>query len=535
MTHKAPLYQKTSFELLEGGAGAALSFYFKNATGTLSRLWAQVGLMPMRGTEVSSVRYFKTLAAAKNAKGYTKAPLDVTITYKWEIGDSITYKSKGGTIFVAGAGVGIAGLNHTSLAQGTWETFVEKVDKTKVYVKITNTQLDAYATGSGAALVAGARTSFNNADDGFSYLIDLSTEEGRKVYSDLVRGNVAAAQKYASEIQLSPELPAVIKIENFKRVSKGKGYSLFLGIPIFLNAVNSENKIESYEKSDLVFDNSSVDAIIGIYDFTTKTRAFGTHTTVSKGFYGVRYGVTDLKTKESLENSEFGRFTWMYQDDNSSMRSLHSNLNQLIQETGLEQLKIQLPNRAADMDFTNLTLNITLNEKNIRNMMASSVGRNANTMKNWAQKRVEHAYRTYGNSLCKTSNESEACESEIRSQTMYSSSKMQAALKKMSSNTRNSKAYTKAFAEFGQAAMANQLTLAMAISMAGEGVEVSFVAEGTYFKTRQLHLRTVGTESQFETRDSKDTTVDSSLNPVYKRSRFHGVITNRNLIGLGAP
>ena len=137
LTRTAPVYLKTSYELLEGSMGAATGFYFENATGIASQFWAQVGLAPMKGQEISSVRYFSTLAEAKKTKGYNSAPLNISELYKWQQGESVSYKSKGGIAFVAGTGIGLMGLTSTSVALGTWETYVEKVDTNRAYIKIT--------------------------------------------------------------------------------------------------------------------------------------------------------------------------------------------------------------------------------------------------------------------------------------------------------------------------------------------------------------------------------------------------------------
>ncbi len=535
MTRQASRYQKSSYELLEGGLGAALGFYFKNAVGVTANFWAQVGMMPMKGTEVASVRYFNSLAAAKATRGYKSAPLDVTSLYKWQVGDSVTYKSKGGLIYVGGTGFGIAGLSATKLAQGIWETYIEKVEATQVFVKITSTKLDALSNGAGVALGSVARTDFKNTDDGFSYLIELNSETGRKVYQDLVRGNVTAAQQIVEEMERSPELQSVKKVEKFKRKSKGEGYSLFFGVPIFLNATTSENHVQSHNMSDMFIDNSKVDAQFSVYDFTQRSRAFGTHTTMSKGFYGVAFNANDLVTGDLQEAGKFGRFSWVYQDDNSSMRTLHRNMQNLIDETGLEQFRVIIPNFSADMDFTNISLNITMTAENIESLTSSVVGRSARQMKSWSERRAKYAYAKKGVALCKTVSEQGSCENEFLSQTSYASAKMQDALSKMRSRSNKRAEFTKAFAEFGKAAMTNQETLAMALTLAGPGTEISFALEGTYFKAHRMSARTTNVEGRLKLVNPRDQTNDASLDPEAKRSRFHGVITNKNFIGLGSP
>ena len=535
LTKTAPLYQKVSYELLEGGLGGKFQFYFKNASGLASHWWAQVGLMPMKGTEVSSVRYASNLSLAKSLKGYKKAPEDVTELYQWQIGDSITYQSKGGLIFVAGTGFGFPGLTATSLAQGTWEVHVEKVSKSKVYVKITKSKLHALSMSAGSGLAAVGLHQFKNADDGFSYLLDLQNEEARKVYMDLVRGNVTAAQNLSSPQSQSPSaIPAVQKVENFKRFSKGKGISFFFGLPIFLNVTKSENKIQSLSVTDFLIDQSKVKAQFGIYDLTVQTKALGIHTVISKAFYGVKYLISDLKTSVAKEKGEFGRFSWVYQDDRGSTRTLKNSLVALIDQTGFDQLNLAIPQTSAGLDFTNLSLNLKMNSDNTRLVSDRFARMSKSDLKDWATKRAEHAYSLKGDSLCTLSSESQtSCEQLLVSETVYGAKKMQETLEEMKKKAGNDASYTKAFAEFGKLAMTNQVTLGMMISLAGRGLEMNFAVEGTYFQPVKISYITNDSGGFERIKSAKD--ADTSLDPKYKRSKFHGVITNKNLSGLGSP
>ena len=108
-------------------------------------------------------------------------------------------------------------------------------------------------------------------------------------------------------------------------------------------------------------------------------------------------------------------------------------------------------------------------------------------------------------------------------------------MNKTRSRKGNRAQYTAAYAEFGRAAMTNQITLAMAISMAGPGVELDFAMEGTYFKNNCMTLRSTGVEGRYSTLDPKLATDTMSLGVESKRSRIHGLITNKNYTGLGAP
>ena len=534
----APLYQKSSTQRLEGGIGAALSFYYKNATGVAAQFWAQVGLMPMHGTEISSVRYASTLAEAQAMEGYKQAPQEITQVRSMKAGESVTYKTKGGVIFLGSAGISFAGVNVTSLAQGIWETYVEKVDARQVYVKITQSELNALSVGTSLGLAQIGVQNFKNTDDGFSYLMDMNDVEAAKVYYDLVRGNVAAAQLAAEKLsqKVSLTAPVVQKIETFKRISKGKASTFFFGLPIVLNASTSKSKIESFSTTDIHLDNARVEAQFGIYDLTTVTKAFSSHTTNTRGFYGVRYKGSDLKTGQLREQGEMGQFTWMAQDDKTSMRSYLFSLNQIIAETGLDMAQLRMPEKFVDLGFSNITVNMTLGHENTQRILAKGRSMQKASFVKWSQDRTSWMYARKGNALCtKQLPEGTDCLTALTNETTYAAKKMQAALDKMAANYSNDVEYTKAYAEFGQHALTNQVTLGMAMSLAGDGVQVVFATEGTMFT--QVVMNFVSTAQDGELRMVKSNGYDTAsyLEPVNKRSRFHGLITSKSIPGLGSP
>ena len=526
----AELYLKTSYEFLEGSLGASVGFYFKNATGIASQFWAQVGILPMKGTEISSVRYFNSLTKAKNTKGYDSAPLKVTELYNWQQGENVSYKSKGGVIFVVGAGVGLFNLTRTSIAQGTWETYIEKIDATHVYVKITKSKLNAYSIGSGSFLASFAVQDFKNSDDGFSYLIDIQEEVGRKVYEDLVRGNVAAAQINADKISQNSILKsAVQKVETFKRISKGKGFNVFFGLPIILNSSTSRNKIQSTSMTDLHIEDNRINAEFGMYNLITETRAFGNHTITSKSFHSVRYAVADLKSGQLKESGELGRFSWMYQDDSTSTKSLKRSLNDLINQTGLKPLRLNIPDISEEMDFSNISLNISMSSAVTKQMMdrISRVG-----LENIFYLKDQEIHDEFSKSATDNCNvsilERSQCENTFKLKTLDGIKKMKIALDDMKRSRNNNAGFTTSFAEFGKAALTNQLTLQMALKLAGKGVQLNLALEGTYIDPVRVNLVSTNKTGEFIQINSKNLSLDQFLDPQLKHSRYYGTNTNKN-------
>src|SRR5690606_8668179 len=115
-------------------------------------------------------------------------------------------------VFSAVAGLGPVGLGTARSAFGTWEVYVEKVGANRAYVKMTRGKLDSFSLFTNVSIISLSKSDFKSSDDGFSYLLDLSTDTGRKAYEDMIRGNILASESLvASKPQNLVELAPVIK------------------------------------------------------------------------------------------------------------------------------------------------------------------------------------------------------------------------------------------------------------------------------------------------------------------------------------
>ncbi|GIL16538.1 MAG: hypothetical protein BroJett040_02890 [Oligoflexia bacterium] len=515
-------FQKTSYELMEAGVGAGLRFYYENATGWQKNFWANVGIIPMKGKEVISVRYAKTYEEAQRLEGFKKAPLKVEDLYQWKNGENIAYTSKGGVIFVGGIGVGALGVNTAHVAQGTWETYVEKIDHTHVYVKITKGKLDSLSVGTSAGMASIGVSQFNNADEGFSYKIDLNQVDGRKVYEDLVRGNVASAELISRrKVQVLTEAP-VMKIETFKSRTDGRLFNFYIGLPIFLNASTSAGKIQSLTSTDLHVDKQIVKAQYGIYDTQTRTRAFGTHTFSDKMFYGARVEISDYN-KNIVEKDSFGRMSWIYQDDTATASSLRSKLTELYDVTGIKSVLVDIP-EVGSIGTAGVAMSVTFSEENTNRMIQAALDMSKKEFVRQTVDKFNALFAKVGTEACQIGIEPQNCESEMTNRTRYAAQKMHDALLEMNEKRNNAVEFTKAYAEFGKGLIDNRFALAQAMKVAGAGVRVNFSIEGTRISNYNLNLISTDKEGVLKRIDVLSAQGDRSLLPVVKRSRFRGVI-----------
>ena len=209
-------FQKTVYGNLEIGIGAQIAFLLKNASGLANYIWAYVGVVPIIGKDTASVRFVSTLEKAKALGGRWSVPKFATDLNVWDSGDSITYTGHGGLVFSGGVTAGPVGIGIAKLGMGIWETYIEKVGSDKVYVKMTRGKLNSLSVFTSATVVELSVKEFGSADDGFSFLFDLSTDLGRKAYEDMIRGNVFSSEKIASNKPRNlVEKASVIKVETF--------------------------------------------------------------------------------------------------------------------------------------------------------------------------------------------------------------------------------------------------------------------------------------------------------------------------------
>src|SRR5262249_16274968 len=117
------------------GVGPASNFFFENASGLQNLFWAQVGLMPERGSALASAPFVKRARDLRNLPPMT-VPSSARDLRTWSNGDNVNYVSTGGLVFFSNVGLSIASAGVTSVAQGKFETYVEKVDGRHAFVDI---------------------------------------------------------------------------------------------------------------------------------------------------------------------------------------------------------------------------------------------------------------------------------------------------------------------------------------------------------------------------------------------------------------
>lgn len=528
-------FQKTVYGSVEVGLGVQLKFWFENATGLRNAFWAYIGVLPVVGKDTQSSRYVSTLDKAYAIGGRNEIPESATDLDRWDAGDSITYAGHGGIIFNASAGIGPIGVGTARLAKGTWETYVEKVGRDKAYVKMTSGKLDALSMFGSVAILTISKAEFNAADDGFSYLFDLSTETGRKAYEDMIRGNVYASDKFAMELPRNQvERAPVQKVMTFRSVSTGTIVSKAFSIPIIWDKVYSKGKVQSFTTSDLHMARNTARVHYGIYSSSEDSRFWFKHKEKDFMFYGAKYSVDNWDTKAHMD-SMFGSYRYAFRHEKSNASRLKDGIDELIKKTGLDALSVSVPDRG-DLGYTGVEFNVVFNDANtLRLMMAAQrmsestfVSQAASSTLNYFKVRNDPYW--YCNVAHEGPDEGQAdpgCMRNIQYKTNGMMSKMYNALKRMY-KTMNSdpRAFSAAYGEFGEAMNENAFTFKAAMDMAGPGTMIEYTIEGTKLSMYYRQWQTDSSGRWIQV--SVPSKTGLPFDPKLRRSKARGIVIGNN-------
>ncbi|MGZ3798139.1 MAG: hypothetical protein ACXVB1_17335, partial [Pseudobdellovibrionaceae bacterium] len=504
--------------------------------GFLDHWWSFVGLMPIIGREIESVKYFKNFSEARNSKGWIKVPGHARDLTGWSQGDSMTYTSRGGLLFAATAGYSLVYAGTAAVAQGTWETYVEKIESNKVYLKLTKGKLISLSVIAGTVLADVSVTGFRNTDDGFSFLYNLDTEVGRKAYEDAIRGNIMASQKIA---EVTPkdyvEKTPVVRVSTFRNLNTGRLINAQLGIPVLWNTAYSRGKVSSFSASEFHVKEKTVRTHYGIFSEENTYHLLNRQRETDVMFYGSHYSIEEAgKTDVGL----FGRYSYAYKNTHSNGEKLNKAIHDLIKRTAIEELQVDLPQ--SNLAFTAIDFETTLSKEQTLHLIDIAHREGPEGMykvadrylQDYSMTKDSYGYCT-GNSIPFVRSQ---CWRDLHSETLHAIKTMYRALLEMEvEKNRDAKAFTRAYGEFGEAMAKNFATFRTVLELAGPGVEISYLLEGTRLSMYYKSWVTTETPNKWAVEDNPNELNKQTpfpFEPRLHRSKIRGIIVNPNQGGL---
>ncbi len=471
------------YSLFEGGIGISGKFWYEGATGLKNLSVISFGLIPIKGSQIHTIQYVRDQKAISQLPKITQPPMKAEDLESWEINDSSTMMKSGGVIYFGGLGVGAINFNRTKIAKGTWSVFVQKKSETSVYVKLTNGKLSSVSDATNVGPVSVGLSTFNNADDSFSYLVDIESEYGKRAYEDLVRGNVAAIQKFVAQDKV------VRQVDSRKALQSGNLRHSFLGIPILMNITNSAGQITSVEETDIKIENSKANVNYGVYTEDHRARFFGEHTEKTLVFYGASYRITDAK---GVNNGFFGTLSLDLRDDSASRRNLQNFIDEVVRTTGFKNVaSVQIPKVGA-LDYAGVHFEMTVPQDQTERLMNLATGTRTEDFVAMGMRPFSHYTIVHDPfKLCspQATSDGEDCLAPARANAEEGLKKMWQALRTMNANRNNPAAFTAAYAQFGEGMLASPINVQTALRGAGAGVEITYRIEGartSYFEKFML-------------------------------------------------
>ena len=498
---------------LDAGLGVSATFYYKNASGLAANFWAQVGLLPLVGKDVMSIRYARNINELNQvtSSAARTIPMEADALKSWYPGDAVSYTSRGGLLFYVGTGVPLPAVGATALAMGTFQTYVEKMDNQFVYVKITEGDVQSLGLQTGVGLVNVGVSRFQKLANSLSFVINTRDREGSMAYSDLVRGNVAGVQKLAMRSN------AVRKWEKINSKQVGTLFSSFFGLPIILNTKSSSGSIQEHSVSRFYYANNRVESDYGIYLNEIKSTAFDSVTNAMEAFYGAAFRLIDGNGKQS-DKGTFGQYVWSYNSNTSTPHELEMAMKEIVRKTGLRsQLLLNTP-KVDNLRYSGLSFKLQFSESNTSSLLKRTARFGREQFVAQALKGVNEYFSKGGDrdDLCsqymsqkgpyESRSLDEICKAEFIRETTAVASDMYDALSDMRYNRSRGydKAFAQSYAKFGKAMMRNQFAFKLAVSAAGSGVAADYIVEGTNISQYVLTLDSTESLKQQFVRSYRD-------------------------------
>ncbi|MGE3262960.1 MAG: hypothetical protein AB7K68_14360 [Bacteriovoracia bacterium] len=485
------------------GVGAEYSLNSENTTGLSQGFFVSVGLRPIVGREVKSISYARDLRAVDKILEERALPRSAQDLRLWANGDSVSYATKGGVLFFGGAGFVAASVTATILAQGEFQTHVEKLDASHVLVKLTDSHLDAVGLQVGNVIADLGTKHFSKIADSLSYRIDISTPAGAKTFESMIQGNIAAAQKLAATSD------TVRPYQKSTLQQVGNLNTMYIGVPVLLNTKLSAGKVRELNLTRSLRNNTLLRTHYGIYLNEQKTNALTEHHFTTEAFYGSSFRLTHNDSRP-IKSGYFGQYFWSFENNKASGASLTDSMKEIARKTGLRLLVLQAP-KGEDLGYASVSLRAQFGEAKMKRIMDVAQRMPKPKMLGAVLSMID-TYLNTGkgdvDGVC--ANYEGECSLALVNETIVAISEMHEAANEMA-QADSDQAYAEASARFGKAMMANQFTFRTAVLLAGSGVQLDYIVEGRDLSRQILTLESTGNPGQLFVRSQRGLITEGAL------------------------
>jgi hypothetical protein len=262
--------------------------------------------------------------------------------------------------------------------------------------------------------------------------------------------------------------------------------SFVFGIP-FANVVSSKGNFYSLSNIKNLKEGLVVDNEYGIYSREVRDRFVNRHKNRVKSFYGGVSKVTDKNgALVSVDNKV--QLSWFYEKDHGDTKSLNNAIEDVIQDTGLDYLKVKAPSDK-ELGYINVSLKLDAGTS----FTKAIAGQNQAFTFSLMQKAMTNAIATYFNGddrheLCHAAEDKGTCKARYTSESIEAFAKIRSLSSELAKHYgKNNKAFAQTYAKIGAEAWTNQFVFkAMLEQMKHCGSAVNYEVSGEKISNYQL-------------------------------------------------
>ncbi len=428
------------------GIGIKNDFFFSNASGFQNLISFTLGLVPAK--EKTSLFNYYVDKKENISTSKRKLPVKSEMLEEWQIGDNVLFKSSGGAIFVASAGIPFLKIGTTIAVLGSWLYYLEKTGHNKVYINATRLKTKSAIAFTNSLTVNAIDNYLIDVGFGHSFEIDLSDFKAAKAYEDMLKGNLVPIQEMAND----DKNLAVVNVEiNEHRIS-GNVKSFIFDISL-AKLISSKANYYSLSNTQFLRSGLKIDNEYGIYSREILGRTLTRHRNKIKSFYGGITNITDQENKLISTDNKI-QFNWNFEKDHFDRESLDHAINDIVQDTGLDYLKIKTPD-IKKLGYARITLRAEADSF----FTKAIKGKNREFIFSNIQKNMFSMIEAYfngddKNQLCNITGIIYPCKTKYTQESIKALSKIKELSKLFKENKTKSSA--QAYAEFGEQVWTNQ-------------------------------------------------------------------------------
>lgn len=304
-----------------------------------------LGLYPSYNSYTKQSRRLKNRAALRSLK--LEIPRGRETLTELGTGDAAYWNSQGGITMILSLGTGVLGAGPKVSIEGGHSIYVEKKSEQEVYVEVRRLSTKNWGLVAGALITYAEAGKLIENSIGFSFLIDISSEEGLQLYENLIQNG------RVDQLQESSRVRAKIgDVSALKVLSSGKAALAIPFVPVLELKKEVGTEVVTEERSDIWGRQSS---IVRALSFRARsTRVFKKQTTMETA------ALVSDEIRDSIRSSR-SQLHWFRKGNRFKINRLSFALEKLKKQTGMaRELEIVFPAGSTHIGYAKVEFTLSL-------------------------------------------------------------------------------------------------------------------------------------------------------------------------------